>query len=147
MTIQLTEAQINELLKGTKYDLKVRRHPNGWMEVNDASIHLSADSRLNAARVVQLEREVARRCAMNKKPVVILLREGFWNSLICDTYTFGCLAALFWFNHSFIGGSHFVNAIILFCWMMFLFSRAARFRHEFYDKESAIKAIRKGLRS
>lgn len=66
MTDKLTEAQIDELLKGSKYEIKTCRGDDGWHHVNDAPMLLAQDAKINAARVVQLERDVARLKAGNE---------------------------------------------------------------------------------
>jgi hypothetical protein len=44
---------------------------------------------------------------------VILLEESVWQSIVKDVVGLATLAALFWFNYEFVGGSYFVNALIL----------------------------------
>jgi hypothetical protein len=44
---------------------------------------------------------------------VLLIKEPVWKSVIKDTYTFGCLFAMFYLNHKFCGGSTIINIAIL----------------------------------
>lgn len=47
------------------------------------------------------------------KLIQILPRESIISSIITDTYSFVILGFFFWFNYKFIGGSYFVNFLVL----------------------------------
>lgn len=36
-----------------------------------------------------------------------VIKEGFWQSILSDTYTFGWITFAFWFNHIYIGSRLF----------------------------------------
>tara|TARA_R110000772_G_scaffold140171_3_gene249338 strand:+ start:107 stop:385 length:279 start_codon:yes stop_codon:yes gene_type:complete len=44
---------------------------------------------------------------------IIIRRESIFQSVVCDTYSFIILGALFYFNYKFINGSYFVNFLII----------------------------------
>lgn len=44
---------------------------------------------------------------------IMILKEPMLQSIVADTWGYSALAALFWFNYSFIDGSYFVNTLIL----------------------------------
>lgn len=64
---------------------------------------------------------------------VIYLREGFVASIVSDIFTFGMLIGSTWFNHHFIGGNYFVNAIILVMFVIMLISKTSQKWHCFYS--------------
>lgn len=44
---------------------------------------------------------------------IAIKRETVLQSIICDIVSFVVLGAFFWFNYNYIGGSYFVNFLIL----------------------------------
>jgi hypothetical protein len=51
--------------------------------------------------------------AVNKTKELIVLKETMFESMWADTWGYGTLGILFWFNYNYIGGSYVVNTIIL----------------------------------
>lgn len=73
MTNPLTDAQIDELLVGTKYAppyevwVEDKTLPEGgYWQTTESEFRLEVDARLNAARVIQLEAELAQLRAENE---------------------------------------------------------------------------------
>lgn len=59
---------------------------------------------------------------MTDKNTIIIKRESIFQSIVCDTYSFMILGALFYFNYKFIGGSYFVNFLIILLIILKLFA-------------------------
>ena len=74
-----------------------------------------------------------------EKTKVIILHETVFQSFLNDFYTFGFIAITSWFNYNFIGGSKFVNVIILIMFMLFIFQKSVA--KKFTSKEEAIKYL------
>jgi hypothetical protein len=56
---------------------------------------------------------------------IILVRESVWKSWARDGFTFGWLAVLPWFNHTYGGGSGWIYCAIAFAWFITLVARAS----------------------
>lgn len=78
---------------------------------------------------------------------IIYLREGgFLASVASDAATFGFFIGGAWFNHQFIGGSYFVNAILLVMFLLFLMGKAAAKKEIFYSEEELLTRLTDGKR-
>ena len=49
---------------------------------------------------------------MNKEYIIV--HEGLAESILKDAWTYALIGLLAWFNYNYIGGSYFVNALIVF---------------------------------
>ena len=60
--------------------------------------------------------QISLKPVLEKKPkptIITINKESLINSIIKDTFSFIILGALFWFNYKVIGGSYFVNFLII----------------------------------
>lgn len=58
-------------------------------------------------------------------PVIWVLREGAWQSVVSDLFTLGMLGALPWFNYRYCGGSAWIYAAIAIGWFVGIIARAS----------------------
>lgn len=78
---------------------------------------------------------------MNKE--YIYFKENLLQSILSDIATFGFLCGSVWFNYQFVGGSHFLNAIILIMLLLFITAKASGRKRTFISKEELIKYLNK----
>ena len=67
--------------------------------------------------------EISLKPVLEKKPkptIITINKETFFISILKDTFSLGMLGALFWFNYQVIGGSYFVNFLIIFLSLIYL---------------------------
>lgn len=72
------------------------------------------------------------------------VRESFLQSVLSDSATFGFLLGSIWFNQVFIGGSYFLNGIILVMFIIFLFAKSKKRTEKegiFYSVDALIKHL------
>jgi hypothetical protein len=74
------------------------------------------------------------------QPVIYFLREGLLQSVASDVVTFSMLVGSVWFNNAFVGGSYFLNAIILVMFMFFLLAKTSG-KKVFYSRNELIKHL------
>lgn len=75
-----------------------------------------------------------------KQKEFIVMHESLVSSVLSDAWTFGMIGALAWFNYHFIGGSYFVNTLIVI--MMIVCSMGAiKQGRKITNREEAIKVI------
>ena len=80
---------------------------------------------------------------MKKETKFILYKESLFQSVIADTYSFGLIVGSVWFNYQFINNSNFLNVILLFIILLWIFSKSNSKRYAFYSKEELQKYIDK----
>lgn len=84
---------------------------------------------------------------MKTRNITILIdKETILNSLIRDACTFGYILISVWFNQNFIGGSYFVNTIILvmgILWLISAWQRHSETGRTFNNEQDAIKYLSK----
>lgn len=79
----------------------------------------------------------------NDKTVMITIKkESVFESIFKDTFSFAILGALFYFNYHFIGGSYFVNFLILALIVIYLVNFAQSGRLRKFNKVSDQKMKR-----
>ncbi len=71
----------------------------------------------------------------------IYFRESLLQSVLADASSFALLMGCFWFNYNFIGGSKFVNAVILIMVLMAISAKVTSKFKKFTDKESLRKYL------
>lgn len=74
--------------------------------------------------------------------VFIYFRETAWQSFLSDLFSYGFLAGTVWFNYQFIGGSYFMNGILLMMFLLISFSRASKKTKRFTNKEELKKYLK-----
>jgi hypothetical protein len=63
----------------------------------------------------------------------VYIRESVLESIFKDTYTFGCMFALWYLNHRFCGGSWIINLTVA---IMVLFCVHSLYRKKYTSKEA-----------
>ena len=58
---------------------------------------------------------------MKKETEIIFFRESFIQSFLSDLTTFSFMCGSVWFNYKFVGGSYFLNGMILIIFMLFVY--------------------------
>jgi len=71
----------------------------------------------------------------------IYFRESLFQSIAADVCTFSLLLVSLWFNYQFIGGSKFVNAVVLIMFLMSVSSKVSSKVKRFTNKEALIKYL------
>ena len=79
-------------------------------------------------------------------PEIIFYRESFLDSLLSDISTFGFLLFAFWFNYKFVGGSYFLNGIILVMFLMVLSAKVGEKKKVFVSKEELLNYVNKYIK-
>lgn len=77
----------------------------------------------------------------DSKTEYVILKKSIWSSFAEDFFIFGCLAATVWFNVNYCGNSYFLDAIILWGFVVACSTVTKIYSCRFYTKESAIKHI------
>jgi hypothetical protein len=72
---------------------------------------------------------------------IIYFRESLLQSVLGDLSTFGMLCGSVWFNHAYVGGSYFLNGVILVMFIIFLMSKVGDRKSVFTSKEELIKHL------
>ena len=71
----------------------------------------------------------------------IILKENLTQSIIADIGTFSFLCSSVWFNYNFIGGSYFLNAVILIMFLLFIIAKFNSKKYTFHSKKEAVGFI------
>jgi len=74
---------------------------------------------------------------------IIIFRESLVQSILSDAGTYGFMIGTVWFNQKFIGGSYFLNGIILVMLTFFLFAKAKHKLKTFTSKKQIIDYLNK----
>jgi len=81
---------------------------------------------------------------MDDAKKIIFLREGGpVASIISDSYTFGLLVGSVWFNHHFVGGSYFLNAVLLVMFFLFLIGKLETKKEVFQNLSDLMAYLQK----
>ena len=72
---------------------------------------------------------------------VYYIREGFIQSIVSDLVTFGFLVGSVWFNMEFVGGSYFLNGVILIMFIFWIIGKGKSRIKKFNSNEELIKYL------
>lgn len=75
--------------------------------------------------------------------MVYFVRESYWQSLASDATTFGFLVGSVWFNEKFIGGSLFLNGIILIMFILWMFAKTSKKGKVFATESELLEHLKK----
>ena len=78
-----------------------------------------------------------------KEKEIIVIRENLIQAFISDLMTFGFLGGTLWFNYNFIGGSYFMNGILLVMFLMLIVGRFNTQSKKFSSSKEAIDYLKK----
>lgn len=76
-----------------------------------------------------------------KKTVYIIIKEGFWGSIICDLFTYGGIFLLFMINEKYLGGSWVIEVFTLVI-LVGLVTNFMKKQPTFKTKEEAINHLK-----
>jgi len=65
-----------------------------------------------------------------KTKQTIIIREGVWESIVKDAFTFACLFAMFYLNHTYTNGSWLIDFTIAFFFIMMSIAKTSKGRKE-----------------
>ena len=82
---------------------------------------------------------------MQNKPIVIWYRESAVQSIVADFMTFAFIAALFAFNHFYLGDSKVAGIAFFIVFIVYTIGKASSRKHEFYSLEDAQAHIEKEI--
>lgn len=76
------------------------------------------------------------------KKEIIYFRESFIQSFLSDLATFGFMCGSIWFNYSFVGGSYFLNGVILIMFLFFVMAKNTTKKSVFTSKKELIDYLK-----
>lgn len=74
-----------------------------------------------------------------KRDILIIKKPGTLASLAEDTFTFGGFAAILWFNHAYLDGNGWLDALFVVLWIMMAMSMQSRRNTRVDNVDDAIK--------
>ena len=85
--------------------------------------------------------------ANDKTVIITLKKESVFESVVKDAFSLSILGALFYFNHHYVGGSYFVNFLILAMIIIYLlnFTHSGRMRRFSKVSDDKMKKVIKIL--
>jgi hypothetical protein len=75
------------------------------------------------------------------KPKIIYFRESLLQSVLADTYSMAVLVLVYWINYHFIGNSHWLSAVLLVLFFIFLVGKGSGKKRVYYDKQKLISDL------
>lgn len=79
-----------------------------------------------------------------KDETIVIVHESLTESIMGDIFTFSMLIGCVWFNNQYVGGSVFLNGVLLFMMIMGAFARFRGLSKRFTSREAAIEFLKGG---
>lgn len=77
-----------------------------------------------------------------KEKEVIYFRESLLQSILSDCFTFIFLVGTVWFNQKYVGGSYFINSVILVMLVLIIYNKADRKSKKFNSRKDLLEFLK-----